>query len=366
MNLRKELAAKNGTVASFRIGQHCESESREAQNMDLSPRSDFEEELATLKECLADVLEENSSLEQNDYPSVMIKRVAQTNTEVEGGRHIIPVNGDDDEETVKRDHCNLTNKCYSIARERTWMSKSISEIWRLRAELAFLKKQIKDKEIGSKCLLEHNRVLLAAVQESQEILDLIKKTERGMKSNTFEPEERLNSFEKQMEKLKAQLINVECREQYKDEVEERDLDIANLKKDIENLEDDMRSGDKRLHENIFLAERSKVMEFESKNLDECSSLKAKLIKLNGQIIEMKNEGARKHFEEAKDLKQQLDKAHQAYELSEIEIDRLRKESKNLSEEMNHLKNLLNTASMEKEQLRAEALDQLKEVERLSR
>ncbi|EJD76675.1 hypothetical protein LOAG_16435 [Loa loa] len=378
MNLRKELAVKGGSVAPFRINQHREFQSREAQDLDLSPRSDFEEKLATLKECIADVLEEKLFFEQNDCQPIMVNKAVQTKTEVEEGRHIISVNNDDEEETVKRvdkdslllkrDECNHANRSCGTTTEQIWMSKSNSEVWSLRAELAFLKKQIKEDEMDSKYLQKHIRVLQATVQENKEILDLIKETEKDIKSNELETKESLNPFEEQIEKLKTELVNVqECREHHKREVDQRDLDIVSLKKDIENLINDMRSCKTRLQESNRLEERNRVVEFENKNLlDECSSLKAKLTELKEQLVEVENENTKKHVEEVKDLNEQLDKARQACKLSEAEMDRLREQSENLSKEVNHLRNFLNIANTEKERLKTEAFERLKEMEWLSR
>ncbi|KAL3985975.1 hypothetical protein ACH3XW_40865 [Acanthocheilonema viteae] len=368
-NLRKELAVKGGSVVSFRIDQ---PQSREAQNLDLSPRSDFEEKLATLKECIADVLEEK--FVHGDCQPVMVSRATQTRVEMEEGRHIISVNNDDEESLKHRDRNGLLLKreienfeCnHANTNEQLWKSKSSSEVWSLRAELAFLKKQIKDEEMDRKCLQKHIQVLQATIQENKEILDLIKETEKDMKSDKLEAQKRLDPFEEQIKKLKTELASVqECREQYKREVEERDLDIASLKKDIENLTSDIRSCKTRLQESSRLEERNRVIEFENKGLlDECLSLKTNLTKLKEQLVEMENENMKKHAE-VNDLNQQLDKTRQAYELSGAEMDRLREQSENLSKEVNHLRNFLNIANTEKEQLKMEALEQLKEMERLS-
>lgn len=380
-NLRKELAVKVGSVASFRIDQHREFQNREVQNLDLSPRSDFEEKLATLKECIADILEEKLLFEQGDCQPVMINKATQTLAEIEEGRHIISVNNDDEEESLKcvdndgllpeREICNFdcnhANRSCGTASEPIWKSKSSSEVWSLRAELAFLKKQVKDEEMHRKCLQKHIQVLQATIQGNKEILDLVEETEKDIKSDKLEIEKHFDPFEEQIEKLKRELVTVqECREQYKREVEERDLDIASLKKDIENLTNDIRSCKTRLEESSHLEERNRVIEFENKNLlDECSSLKMKLKKLDEQLIEVKNETIKKHVDEVKDLNQQLDKARQACDLSKAEMDRLREQSENLSKEVNHLRNFLNIANTEKEQLKTKALEQLKEMERLS-
>ncbi|CAG9531015.1 unnamed protein product [Cercopithifilaria johnstoni] len=378
-NLRKELAVKGGSVVSFRIDQHRKFQSSEAQNLDLSPKSDFEEKLATLKECIADVLEEKLLFEHGDCQPIMINRTTQTRVEMKEGRHIISVNNDDDEALKHTDRNGLlleqeidnfdcqVNRSSDAVNEQLWKSKSSSEIWSLRAELAFLKKQIRDEEMDRKCLQKHIQMLQATIQENKGILDLIKETEKDIKSDKLENQKCLDPFEKQIEKLKAELANVqECREQYKREVEERDLDIASLKKDIEILTNDIRSCKTRLQESSRLEERNRVIEFENKNLlDECSSLKVKLTELKEQLVEMENGNMKKHTDEVNDLNQQLDKARQAYELSGAEVKRLREQSENLSKEVNHLRNFLNIANTEKEQLKAEAFEQLKEMERLS-
>uniref|UniRef100_A0AAF5PSH3 Uncharacterized protein n=2 Tax=Wuchereria bancrofti TaxID=6293 RepID=A0AAF5PSH3_WUCBA len=376
-NLRKELAVKGGSVASFRIDQHHEFQNSKTQNLDLSPRSDFEEKLTTLKECIADVLEEKLLFEQSDYQLVLVNKATQTKAEMEEGRHIISVNNDDEEEAVKHrdkdavllklDDRNCTSRSCVGTSEQIWKSKSSSEVWGLRAELAFLKKQMKDEEMDRKCLQKRIQVLQATIQENKEVLGLIKETEKDVKSDKLETEGRLDPFEEQIGKLRKELMSVqECREQYKREIEERDLDITGLKKDIENLTSDMRSYKTRLQESSRLEERNRVIEFENKNLlDECTSLKANLTKLKEQFVEMENENNRKHIEKVKDLDQQLDKAHQAYELSRVEMDRLREQSENLSKEVNYLRNFLNIANTEKEQLKTEALERLKEMERLS-
>uniref|UniRef100_A0A0R3RRG7 GRIP domain-containing protein n=1 Tax=Elaeophora elaphi TaxID=1147741 RepID=A0A0R3RRG7_9BILA len=378
-NLRKELAVKSGNGVSFRIDQHREFQSKKVQNLDLSPKSDFEEKLATLKECIADVLEEKLTFENGDCQPVTVNRATQTGMETEEGRHIISVNNDDEEgleptdrsgllvKKIDSSNCNRTYRSYSTDSEQLWKSKPNSEVWNLRAELAFLKKQIKDEEMDRKCLQKHIQVLQATIQENKEILDLIKETEKDIKSDELETQERLDPFEEQIEKLKMELSNVqECRDQYKQKVEERDLDIASLKKDIENLTDDIRSCKTRLQESNHLEERNRVIEFENKNLlDECSSLRAKLTQLNERFVEVENENIKKHRDEVSDFNKQLDEARQAYELLGAEMFRLREHSENLSKEVNHLRNFLNIANTEKEQLKTEALEQRKEMERLS-
>ncbi|MCP9264428.1 Viral A-type inclusion protein repeat-containing domain protein [Dirofilaria immitis] len=311
-NLRKKLAVKGGNVASFRNDQYYEIENKEVQKLDLSPRADFEEKLAALKECIADVLEEKLSLEQ--------RRDRRR-------RHIISVNDDDDEEeALKRidknvlllkqeiDHFehNHADRSYNITGGRIWKSKSSSEVWNLRAELAFLKKQITDEEMDRKHLQNHIQMLQATIQENEEILDLMKEKENDIKTDKYDSEKRSNPFVEQIEKLK---------------------------KDIENLTNDIISCKKRLDESSRLEERNRLIEFENRRLfDECSSLKMK----------------------------QLHKARQACELSGAEMDRLREQSDILSKEVNHLRNFLNIANTEKEQLKIEALERLKEVEQLSR
>lgn len=378
MNLRKELAVKGGSVVPFRIDQHREFQSREAQNLDLSPRSDFEEKLANLKECIADVLEEKFLFDHSDCQPEMINRTTQTRIEMEKGRHIISVNYDDDETLGPTDRNNLllkqeidsldhSSRTYGATNEQHYKSKPSSEVWSLRAELAFLKKQIKEDEMDRKCLQKHIQMLQATIQENKEILDLIKETEKNIKSDKLETQKRLDPFVGQIEKLKTELANVErCREQYKREIEERDLDIASLKKDIENLTSDIKSCKTHLQESSRLEERNRIIELENKTLlDECSSLKSKLAELKEQIMEMESENIKKHTDEINDLNEQLDKARQASKLSAVEMDRLREQSESLSKEVNQLRNFLNIANTEKEQLRTEALQQLKEMERLS-
>ncbi|VDO67282.1 unnamed protein product [Onchocerca flexuosa] len=384
-NLRNELTLKVGNIASFRNDQFHELErKKEIQNLDdLSPRSDFEEKLTALKECIADVLEEKLSLEQNDFQQIMINKATQTDDEREEGRHIISINNDDEEEALKCidknvlllkqeidnfDNNHADRNC-STSSGQIWRSKSSSEVWNLRAELAFLKKQIKDEEMDRKNLQNHIQMLQATIQENEEILDLIKEKEKNAKANdNRDLDKNLNPFVEQIEKLKMELENVrEYGEQYKRKVEERDLDIASLKKDIENLTNDIISSRARLDENSRLEERNRLIEFENKNLrDECSSLKAKLTKLKNQLVEVENETITKHADEVKNLSQQLDKARQACELSGAEMDRLREQSENLSKEVNHLRNFLNIANTEKEQLKTEAAEQLKEMEQLLR
>lgn len=381
-NLRKELAVKGGSVASFRIDQYRELQSKRVQNVDLSPKSDFEEKLATLKECIADVLEEKL-FEHGDYQPVMVSRTTQTRMGMEEGRHIISVNNDDEEalsldrnntllkQGIDNFHCSHVNRGFDTTNEQLWKSKSSSEVWSLRAELAFLKKQIKDEEMDRKCLQKHIQMLQATVQENKEILDLIKETdverEKSVKSDKLETHKRSDPFDEQIERLKAEFADVqEYRERYRREVEEKDLDIASLKKDIENLTNDIKSYKTRLQESSRLEERNRMIEFENKNLlDECASLKANLAKLKEQLVKMENENIKKHTDEVNDLSQQLDKARQINELSKKEMDRLREQSENLSKEVNHLRNFLNIANTEKEQLKTEALEQLKEVERLT-
>ncbi|KAM3716509.1 Intracellular protein [Dirofilaria immitis] len=382
-NLRKELAVKGGNVASFRNDQYYEIENKEVQKLDLSPRADFEEKLAALKECIADVLEEKLSLEQSDFQQIMINKGTQTEEGIEEGRHIISVNDDDDEEeALKRidknvlllkqeiDHFehNHADRSYNITDGRIWKSKSSSEVWNLRAELAFLKKQITDEEMDRKHLQNHIQMLQATIQENEEILDLMKEKENDIKTDKYDSEKRSNPFVEQIEKLKVELVNArEYGEHYKREVEERDLDIASLKKDIENLTNDIISCKKRLDESSRLEERNRLIEFENRRLfDECSSLKMKVTKLKNELFEIENENIKKHIDEVNDLNQQLHKARQACELSGAEMDRLREQSDILSKEVNHLRNFLNIANTEKEQLKIEALERLKEVEQLSR
>ncbi|VDK81412.1 unnamed protein product [Onchocerca ochengi] len=384
-NLRKELAIKGGgNIASFRNDQFHElGEDKKTQNLDLSPRTDFEEKLAALKECIADVLEEKLSLEQNDFQQIMINKAIQTDEMIEEGRHIISVNNDDEEEALKCidknvvllkreidnfDCNNHADRNCSTNSGQIWKSKSNSEVWNLRAELAFLKKQIKDEEMDRKCLENHIQMLQATIQENEEILNLIKEKEMNTKGDNRDFEKHLNPFVEQIEKLKMELQSVrEYGEQYKREVEERDLDIASLKKDIENLTNEIISSKAHLDENSRLEERNRLIEFENKNLvDECSSLKAKLTKLQNQLIEVENENITKHIDEVKNLNQQLDKARQACELSGAEMDRLREQSENLSKEVNHLRNFLNIANTEKEQLKTEATERMKEMEQLLR
>uniref|UniRef100_A0A915PZD0 Uncharacterized protein n=1 Tax=Setaria digitata TaxID=48799 RepID=A0A915PZD0_9BILA len=380
-NLRKELAVKSGSFASSRTGLYQEFENQKERSVDLSPRSDFEEKLASLKECIADVLEEKLLFEQGDFQPILINKATQTMLKVEDGRHIISVNDDDEESLGPRDknillprreisnfNRSYVNKSYNTDSEQIWRSKSSSEVWNLRAELAFLKKQIADDEMSKKRLQKHIQMLETTLHGKEGVLDLMKETKKDVKSDNHNNlRESLSPVTEQVEKLKTELQNaLECSERCRRELQERDLDVASLKKDNEKLTNEIRSYKMRLNESIDVEDRNRVLEYENRNLlDDNSLLKVKLTKLRDQFAEAENKSLQRHMEEVTNLNQQLDKARQAYELSGAEMSRLQEQSANLSKEVNHLRNFLNIANTEKEQLKAEACEHRKELDRLS-
>lgn len=222
------------------------------------------------------------------------------------------------------------------------------------------------QELSTKCSDFEERLKLAEEEKEKLEKDLAFARESTEKL-TFDLEKRLKSKEEEKSKLRQEMeVFRGSAEKYKREAEEKDLDIASLKKDIENLTSDVESLRTRLARVSHLEGRVVELEFENKNFhDENSTLKTELSKMKDKCTEMESEQITKYVSEVEGLNQELSKARQERELSGVEINRLRDQSVNLSKEVNHLRNFLNTANTENELLKTEAYERRKELERLS-
>ncbi|VDN08498.1 unnamed protein product, partial [Thelazia callipaeda] len=206
---------------------------------------------------------------------------------------------------------------------------------------------------------ENERENLKVESESVQVLS------QGISSNL---EKRLRSAEQQVEMLKFELAEAQKYAKVcKYEVEEKNLDIANFAMDIQSLKNELKVCKMHQEEINHLEDRNKVLEFENKNLNnENSSLKEMLNDIRESQITMKNQQISNYALEIKATSEDLKQSREAYEMLKLEMHGLCEQHSESLKEVNRMKNLLDMANVEKEQLKAEAHNRRAEAERLSR
>ncbi|VDN39278.1 unnamed protein product [Gongylonema pulchrum] len=210
------------------------------------------------------------------------------------------------------------------------------------------------------------RLKVADKQKEQLREELISARESG-KALAVDLKKRLEFAEQKNMELRKELEAAwgRCKKS-KHEADEKDLDIASLKKDVEHLSGDIQSLTIRLIHMNELEGRVAELESVNKNLcDKNRALETKLIRVREERAAVENEQITRYIGEVEGLSRELTEARNAHELSSLEMSRLRAHSVNLSKEVNNLRDFLTTANAEKEQLKKEACERRRELERLS-